>query len=254
MAKDLYKRQRQEFRSRRDLLLEKTNKMYTNYEGFKDFYAATWEEYSDRQKHEFLEKCRKSLEDACPTPKYKYISIMGLSCPEFFNDELVKGKVKLMEFMEFVLNRQENDKVKYPWVQSIEDNLIKFLENTGWNIYEDFQDSPKRKEYTEILCWEQRSMWCAHFALCTVADICGELAKSADLEKRAAQGGVIQEENKIEEVSKGEDDQAEADKVKGCNYCGKLGKMLRCTKCKKARYCCRDCQRNAWPTHKQECN
>ena len=48
-----------------------------------------------------------------------------------------------------------------------------------------------------------------------------------------------------------------------CHYCfnmvvrDKTGKgmttLLRCSSCKFARYCSRECQKKAWPSHKKEC-
>ncbi len=39
-----------------------------------------------------------------------------------------------------------------------------------------------------------------------------------------------------------------------CGYCGKSEKLLRCTKCKLASYCNRECQKKDWPSHKMSCN
>ncbi|KAI9056924.1 hypothetical protein FKP32DRAFT_1598804 [Trametes sanguinea] len=43
-----------------------------------------------------------------------------------------------------------------------------------------------------------------------------------------------------------------------CSHCGKMeqhikGKLKRCAGCTIARYCSRECQKNAWPTHKEFC-
>jgi hypothetical protein len=39
-----------------------------------------------------------------------------------------------------------------------------------------------------------------------------------------------------------------------CSYCGKGGaKLLKCSACKGAVYCSRDCQKRHWPKHKAAC-
>jgi len=42
------------------------------------------------------------------------------------------------------------------------------------------------------------------------------------------------------------------DTQRGCAHCGKPATFL-CTRCVSARYCCRVCQRSAWPSHKLDC-
>lgn len=39
-----------------------------------------------------------------------------------------------------------------------------------------------------------------------------------------------------------------------CAYCNKISTTFkRCSSCKKVRYCSKDCQKNDWPSHKNEC-
>eukprot|EP01088_Endostelium_zonatum_P008993 TRINITY_DN2218_c0_g1_i1.p1 TRINITY_DN2218_c0_g1~~TRINITY_DN2218_c0_g1_i1.p1 ORF type:complete len:259 (+),score=49.46 TRINITY_DN2218_c0_g1_i1:103-879(+) len=255
MARDLYQRQKQGFVERRDLMVQKIQKMYTLHKEFKDFYVEVWNAYSDEDRHSFLENCRKTLEDACPDPKFKYVSIMGMTCPEFFNDELINGRVKLLDFMNYVMERKENDQ-SYPWIPIIQPKLITFLEDRGWNIYEDFQSSPKRKQWTEDLCWEQRSMWCAHFALCTVANMCEEYQRA--VEQQQAEQQPQGNSESITEVPAQQQQSQPSNENRSpeeyCARCGKSGvKLLRCGRCKKAWYCSQDCQRRAWTTHKTQC-
>eukprot|EP00727_Mastigamoeba_balamuthi_P012870 m51a1_g8205 hypothetical protein (225) ;mRNA; r:48980-50028 len=40
--------------------------------------------------------------------------------------------------------------------------------------------------------------------------------------------------------------------MRRCAVCGKEA-PFRCTRCKETRYCSRECQRQAWPSHKAEC-
>ena len=46
-------------------------------------------------------------------------------------------------------------------------------------------------------------------------------------------------------------------KLRTCQNCGKMegkkGQLRACSKCKKARYCGRDCQVAHWKEHKKEC-
>jgi hypothetical protein len=39
-----------------------------------------------------------------------------------------------------------------------------------------------------------------------------------------------------------------------CSSCGKLGKMLKCSRCQFTRYCNTTCQKNHWPHHKATCS
>ncbi len=39
-----------------------------------------------------------------------------------------------------------------------------------------------------------------------------------------------------------------------CAECGKGGKTLQCTRCRKVRYCSRECQKSHWKTHKPACS
>ena len=42
-----------------------------------------------------------------------------------------------------------------------------------------------------------------------------------------------------------------------CEWCGRApwwkSGLLRCSKCKQVRYCCKECQNSAWATHKAWC-
>lgn len=38
-----------------------------------------------------------------------------------------------------------------------------------------------------------------------------------------------------------------------CNYCGIIINLKQCSKCKKVRYCGRDCQLKDWKDHKKDC-
>ena len=39
-----------------------------------------------------------------------------------------------------------------------------------------------------------------------------------------------------------------------CAKCGAIGEMFRCSRCRKAMYCSKDCQRNHWKIHKPTCS
>ena len=38
-----------------------------------------------------------------------------------------------------------------------------------------------------------------------------------------------------------------------CHNCSKVGKTWRCSKCKRVRYCSRECQKSHWKGHKKTC-
>lgn len=43
------------------------------------------------------------------------------------------------------------------------------------------------------------------------------------------------------------------DEAKGCDICGKQGKLLRCAGCKARWYCSKACQSSDWPSHRANC-
>lgn len=46
---------------------------------------------------------------------------------------------------------------------------------------------------------------------------------------------------------------AESDKCLNCNISSSKKKLLYCSRCKKAAYCCKECQKANWPVHKSVC-
>ncbi len=42
--------------------------------------------------------------------------------------------------------------------------------------------------------------------------------------------------------------------VRNCDQCGKANAKSQCSRCKKAYYCGKECQKLAWKDHKKTCN
>ena len=139
---------------RYNLMREKTKSMYHDHEGFRSAFQEIWENAMDvdarkRMMELVMKRCveRESslpfclnfidrVDDNLPPPKYKalmysfalfltfafpYVNLrlLGKSCPEFFEDELVLGKtISMVDFMDAVVDGKENSK-KYPFHDKI---------------------------------------------------------------------------------------------------------------------------------------
>ena len=57
-----------------------------------------------------------------------------------------------------------------------------------------------------------------------------------------------------EEAEGSEEGEKRTEPGEACDYCGgKSGDLKRCSRCKAVWYCSRNCQKDAWKTHKTRC-
>eukprot|EP01090_Pellita_catalonica_P006524 TRINITY_DN16766_c0_g1_i1.p1 TRINITY_DN16766_c0_g1~~TRINITY_DN16766_c0_g1_i1.p1 ORF type:complete len:249 (+),score=36.14 TRINITY_DN16766_c0_g1_i1:115-861(+) len=237
-VKALFERQVSEFQSRTKMFRDKTCQMFVQREGFREVFETLWNAKSQAEKERFIKSTCDTLQNNCPAPRHKYVSMMQLTCPEFFKNELINGdKLDMMKFMDISCDWKENDP-DYPFHAWIKEHLDTFLDDTGYNIYEDFKHSRNRQQYTKDLCWEQRRMWVAHFALIALANILEEMSSGEEKEKAAEQA-----------AKEGQEDDRER-----CARCYlKAEKLKRCGRCKTVKYCSVACQRKDWKQHKPDC-
>ena len=168
-----------------------------------------------------------------PLPDYergKHETILAMSCPEIRGEglnQLVDPPSSISTFLQNVVDYQENEK-NYPFASTVSSSIQSLLENLNYQIFADFKDSPKNKQYTDQLIKEQRRMYISMFATMIIDNFCSEFTGQNSLEQKKL--------------------------TAKCAHCSSpLFQPKRCARCKKVQYCNRQCQENNWPSHKATC-
>ena len=154
---------------------------------------------------------------------------MRTLCPELTSDAetlLCRDPQAISQLMAAVCLEQENDPEAYPWHKQVVSS-IQSLRHKSAEPFPELRGHPRGKEWTFQLLLLQRSMWLCHGAMMMIANFCGKFSGQ----------GMMPEEP-----------------ARKCDHCGTpLTQVKKCSRCKHAFYCSRDCQVYNWNFHKKDC-
>ena len=151
--------------------------------------------------------------------------ILAETCPEIRDPKVLGTDTEsISEFLMAIVDQRENSG-SYKWNSIVKESVSGLLEKMNWNLWMDFGNSKNKKNYTQILINDQRSLYLNQFATYLIANFCGEFVGKKPLPPAVK-----------------------------CAHCAQpMIEKKRCARCKKVFYCSKACQANNWPSHRGVC-